>query len=126
MAFPFDQPHQKPQKKEQGLKQGRLLAFLVRFASPFVKQIYFFVGESWGVTNMNNFRELFFGPHIRFGTQVCCVLILVRHGKKVTVVVAFRDHGEPPHFQGSRDKDGCTPNSVPMVFIVFSRDSWGL
>ena len=20
---------------------------------------------------------------------------------------------------------GCTPNSVPMVFIVFSRDSWG-
>ena len=21
---------------------------------------------------------------------------------------------------------GCTPNSVPMVFIVFSRDSWGL
>ena len=24
----------------------------------------------------------------------------------------------------SRDKDGCTPNSVPMVFIVFSRDSW--
>ena len=26
----------------------------------------------------------------------------------------------------SRDKDGCTPNSVPMVFIVFSRDSWGL
>ena len=26
----------------------------------------------------------------------------------------------------SRDKDGCTPNvRVPMVFIVFSRDSWG-
>ena len=21
---------------------------------------------------------------------------------------------------------GCTPNSVPMVFIAFSRDSWGL
>ena len=21
---------------------------------------------------------------------------------------------------------GCTPNSVPMVFIMFSRDSWGL
>ena len=21
---------------------------------------------------------------------------------------------------------GCTPNSVPMVFIVFSRDSWGI
>ena len=21
---------------------------------------------------------------------------------------------------------GCIPNSVPMVFIVFSRDSWGL
>ena len=21
---------------------------------------------------------------------------------------------------------GCTPKSVPMVFIVFSRDSWGL
>ncbi len=21
---------------------------------------------------------------------------------------------------------GCTPGSVPMVFIVFSRDSWGL
>ena len=21
---------------------------------------------------------------------------------------------------------GCTPNSVPMVFIVFSGDSWGL
>ena len=21
---------------------------------------------------------------------------------------------------------GCTPNSVPMIFIVFSRDSWGL
>ena len=21
---------------------------------------------------------------------------------------------------------GCTPNSIPMVFIVFSRDSWGL
>ena len=21
---------------------------------------------------------------------------------------------------------GCTPNSVPMVFIVLSRDSWGL
>ena len=21
---------------------------------------------------------------------------------------------------------GCTPNSVPIVFIVFSRDSWGL
>ena len=21
---------------------------------------------------------------------------------------------------------GCTPNSVPMVFIVFCRDSWGL
>ena len=21
---------------------------------------------------------------------------------------------------------GCTPNSVPMVFLVFSRDSWGL
>ena len=27
---------------------------------------------------------------------------------------------------GQRDKDGCTPNSVPMVFIVFSSDSWGL
>ena len=28
----------------------------------------------------------------------------------------------------SRDKDGCTPNNVrlPMVFIVFSMDSWGL
>ena len=26
-------------------------------------------------------------------------------------------------FQGTI---GCTPNSVPMVFIVFSRDSWGL
>ena len=25
-------------------------------------------------------------------------------------------------FQGTI---GCTPNSVPMVFIVFSRDSWG-
>ena len=25
-------------------------------------------------------------------------------------------------FQGTM---GCTPNSVPMVFIVFSRDSWG-
>ena len=21
---------------------------------------------------------------------------------------------------------GCTPNRVPMVFILFSRDSWGL
>ena len=21
---------------------------------------------------------------------------------------------------------GCTPNSIPMIFIVFSRDSWGL
>ena len=30
--------------------------------------------------------------------------------------------------QSSRDNYsvGCTPNSVPMVFIVFSRDSWGL
>ena len=26
----------------------------------------------------------------------------------------------------SRDKDGCTPNSVPMVFIVFSRDFCGV
>ena len=26
-------------------------------------------------------------------------------------------------FQGTI---GCTPNSVPMVFTVFSRDSWGL
>jgi len=24
----------------------------------------------------------------------------------------------------SRDKDGC--NGVPMVFVVFSKDSWGL
>ncbi len=36
-----------------------------------------------------------------------------------------------PDWMGSssrpRDKDGCTPNvRVPMVFIVFSRDSWGL
>ena len=29
-------------------------------------------------------------------------------------------------FVFSTDKDGCTPNSVTMVFIVFSRDSWGL
>ena len=28
-----------------------------------------------------------------------------------------------PQIQGTI---GCTPNSVPMVFIVFSRDSWGL
>ena len=21
---------------------------------------------------------------------------------------------------------GCTPNTVPIVFVVFSRDSWGL
>ena len=26
-------------------------------------------------------------------------------------------------YQGA---SGCTPNSVPIVFIVFSRDSWGL
>ena len=26
-------------------------------------------------------------------------------------------------FQGAIE---CTPNSVPMVFIVFSSDSWGL
>ena len=26
-------------------------------------------------------------------------------------------------FQGTI---GCTPSCVPMVFIVFSRDSWGL
>ena len=26
---------------------------------------------------------------------------------------------------GDQGTMGCTPNSVPMVFIVFSRDSWG-
>ena len=26
---------------------------------------------------------------------------------------------------GNQGTMGCTPNSVPMVFIVFSRDSWG-
>ena len=31
-----------------------------------------------------------------------------------------------PPAADSRDKDGCTPNSVPRVLIVFSRDSWGL
>ena len=25
----------------------------------------------------------------------------------------------------SRDKDGCAPNNVSMVFIGFSRESWG-
>ena len=32
-------------------------------------------------------------------------------------------------FGGENDSQGtieCTPNSVPMVFSVFSRDSWGL
>ena len=30
------------------------------------------------------------------------------------------------HVDMFRGTLGCTPNSVPMVFIVFSRDSWGL
>ena len=32
-----------------------------------------------------------------------------------------------PEHQGGNNQGtmGCTPNSVPMVFIVFSRDSWG-
>ena len=28
-----------------------------------------------------------------------------------------------PHYQGTI---GCTPTRVPIVFIVFSRDFWGL
>ena len=27
---------------------------------------------------------------------------------------------------GFLKEDGCTPNSVPMVFIVFSRNCWEL
>ncbi len=29
------------------------------------------------------------------------------------------------HFWKLQGTIGCTPNGVPMVFIVFSRDSWG-
>ena len=36
--------------------------------------------------------------------------------------VLSRDACEQLYIQGTI---GCTPNSVPMVFIVVSRDSWG-
>ena len=44
--------------------------------------------------------------------------------KRLLVVFGFSERSKLNHtFQGTI---GCTPKSVPMVFIVFSRDSWGL
>ena len=43
--------------------------------------------------------------------------------KCVCVCVLLNSVFFADHLQGTI---GCTPNSVPMVFIVLSRDSWGL
>ena len=40
--------------------------------------------------------------------------------------VLYGHQNSEPHNCSYQGTIGCTPNNVPMVFIVFSRDSWGL
>ena len=49
-----------------------------------------------------------------------------KEGGNIIHLIKPPDCGKVLLFFFSRDKDGCTPNSVPMVFIVFSRDFCGL
>ena len=55
-----------------------------------------------------------FGVGLPEGAPVASIV------EKEEVTTCTKNNGS---FQGTI---GCTPNSVPMVFIVFFRDSWGL
>ena len=70
---------------------------------------------------------MFLAVHMNGGQQyvlfVCCLLFVVCCLLFVVVVRCLLFVVCCLLFQGTI---GCTPNNVPMVFIVFCRDSWGL
>ena len=66
-------------------------------------------------------------PHGTFGTGGATDFVRARSQQKYCGKGAARILLKSHSHHVSRDKDGCTPNvRVPMVFIGFSRDSWGL
>ena len=67
----------------------------------------------------------------------CCIEGIIKLPRFMGIVIShYKDPYETTRIQWnvnrvllpllSQGTIGCTPNSVPMVFIVFSRDSWGL
>ena len=54
--------------------------------------------------------------------DIFSLVFKMHHSNEVQNLEAF----EPRESGNVQGTIGCTPNSVPMVFIVFSRDSWGL
>ena len=78
------------------------------------------------------------GPLIRSHSNFWWTIGKLPSLKLTTVISSVKFHHRETHlfltiYRGPHNSIykyqgtiGCTPNSVPMVFIVFSRDSWGL
>lgn len=53
-------------------------------------------------------------------------LELSRLNSKVVPVISAPHRFQPFGKISNQGTIGCTPNNVPMVFVVFCRDSWGI
>ena len=128
------QPRKRRERNKWSSKQSRIRNASCQYVSiveSWVTTVQVWVGWKENAVGTGNCPPVFF-----FGLKICSTpkkqkwrqfQLAVLRGScgfgRVCRRIFDVDFGWDSMVQGTV---GCTPNSVPMVFIVFSRDSWGL